>query len=585
MTKIINKLATLGLVSVSLIGCADKKKSKRTDDPNAGSQANYTATLVLPLSANEQLALTGSAVATVDVTRFDLAGNEIEKSEVPVSADSDGVPSAQISINPSEITVVEAPGEDLGIVMPATGKKPSDSVQRPLTASGKNVVKAFKELPAEDRPFVDPEAVATLLPAGMTFDPKVVKEMVKSVIAKVKEIPEEKRVDLFLKRLNQNTDYKAVAKVRGNLDTAQAAEAFQARKAFVEENPDMATRPLVKFLEKPSDAIENDPIFLAKIPEDLREKVSGEAVSRQILASRVSTSDRPLDPSELAEMTDALADVKAAVTISRRGDGVGSKDNMSTVIKNIVKRAGRAEQPADIRAGVLLTIVSTVPELIEKFEEKRIEVSDMMCTQVLVKMFNDTTQACHTARNGCEAAKLRQNGWRSQSPTDVCEQPSAVPEHPCTDEFVKMFHPRTANCQVSNNSCVTKNLKIFGWREKTGEDSCSISPGAEQLCLQVRSFWRPIADAGCTIALNSCEAQALERAGLEKTTADACDGSNLEPFSLPDDTSATMDCDSIVVNAPMVNRDTQICQVARTQCDERTLIADGYQRSLLTACP
>ena len=80
-------ISLIGLVisGVAVSGCSDKKKSKSTDDPAATEQATYSASIILPLTSSSQLALTGENVTSVDVTTFDKAGVELEKSTAPVS--------------------------------------------------------------------------------------------------------------------------------------------------------------------------------------------------------------------------------------------------------------------------------------------------------------------------------------------------------------------------------------------------------------------------------------------------------------------------------------------------------------------
>jgi hypothetical protein len=406
---------TLGLV---MFGCAGSKKSSKKNEDQGATAATYSATLILPMQSS-QMSLTDDAIASLDVTTFDSSGNAVSTSTTTVSTDADGISSAEIQIDPATITAVEAPHKNLGVLIQATGKKPSASIQRPLTISGQNVIDAVKSIPAEHRRFIDPEMVSTILPSGTKFDAASMTEMVVALTEKARELPEEKRHDIFLKRLELNTDYKEIAKARGNFDNAQAAEAFAARKAFITENPALAESKIVRFLAKPSEVIEGDESLRAKIPESIRDKSSGEALARQILAKKVEDEDGKLEIGELAEMTKALGGVRAAVAIARRTSDGGSEAKMRQVIEKITERSTEFQKASDIEGQTLVAI--NFAEIDFKFfDERRDEEERSICTQAIVSLFNEKNGLCHDAMDGCEAGKYFNDGWRHRTRSDAC---------------------------------------------------------------------------------------------------------------------------------------------------------------------
>jgi hypothetical protein len=596
-------LATIGFsVSVLGIGCADKKKSKSSEEQGANQDALYSATLVLPLNATAgtELTLTNEDISTAEITTYDKDGQELGTSSAAVNTDAEGVSTVDIMVDPTKITAVEVPGKDLGVVLQSTGVKPSEPIQRPMTPSGKNVVAAIKSIPADQRPFVDPEVIGTLLPPETKFDPSTMKDMVVAFTEKSRELPKEKREELFLKRLEQKTDYKEIVKAKGSLENAQAAEAVVARKAFIEKNPELAQKSIVKFLEKPSDSIEQDQTFANKIPDAIRERVSGEALARQILAKQVSSTNRALKTDELIEMTDALADVKAAVFVARRGDNVGSKENMAIVIDTIAKRSALAEKPEDIKSDVFLVVVSKVPELGTIFETKRAEVAGAMCTQVVVTLVNDKNPSeCREARDGCEALKLRKNGWRDRlSKNDCFKVPngddssngdgSAVSAQ-CIKILTKMFQPRTAECLLATNSCMSEKLTLFGWRKSAEGDNCKDQGNNPRICLEVeKTLLIEPATSRCKMIGNSCEKEDLEKSGWTNLNADDVDScaENDQTEISGSAGSSPGDLPCLILNAPMINPQTNHCVGARTTCDERDLASKGFRRSLtVTQCP
>jgi hypothetical protein len=587
-------LATIGFyVSVLGVGCADKKKSKSSEEQGANQDALYSATLVLPLNATAgtELTLTNDDISTVEITTFDKDGQELGTSSAAVNTDAEGVSTVDIMVDPTKITAVEVPGKDLGVVLQSTGVKPSEPIQRPMTPSGKNVVAAIKSIPAEQRPFVDPEVIGTLLPPEIKFDASTMKDMVVAFTEKSRELPKEKREELFLKRLEQKTDYKEIAKAKGSLENAQAAEAVVAQKTFIEKNPDLAQSSMVRFLEKPSEVIEKDESLGRKIPDAISEKVSGEALARQILARQVSVAKRALKPEEIIEMTDAMADVKAAVFIARRGADVGSKESMVSVIDTISKRIERTEKSEDIKSEVLFAVLMNVPELSESFEAKREEIAGTMCVKVLETLVNSRNiRECRQARDSCEIMNLRKIGWRSFGETKSdCFNPEGgiVPVQPkpqCEPELTKMFNQRTLECQISPDSCVEEKLILFGWRERISTDTCRSTEADQRICLMYVSHWKKD-NGACKFALNSCEADDLEKDGFSRVD---------DPSTCQDSSEDYVDS-SLPVNVPppicapvsaiMVNPVNNQCIRARHSCDEFKLAQEGFRRTRLSACP
>ena len=539
-------LATIGFyVSVLGVGCADKKKSKSSEEQGANQDALYSATLVLPLNATAgtELTLTNEDISTAEITTYDKDGQEFGISSAAINTDAEGVSTVDIMVDPTKITAVEVPGKDLGVVLQSTGVKPSEPIQRPMTPSGKNVVAAIKSIPADQRPFVDPEVIGTLLPPETKFDPSTMKDMVVAFTEKSRELPKEKREELFLKRLEQKTDYKEIVKAKGSLENAQAAEAVVAQKAFIEKNPELAQKSIVKFLEKPSDSIEQDQTFANKIPDAIRERVSGEALARQILAKQVSSTNRALKTDELIEMTDALADVKAAVFVARRGDNVGSKESMVSVIETISKRMEVAEKPQDIKSDAFFAVLMNIPELSSSFDRKREELAG--------------------------------------SSTGINPPPVTAQ---CSQVQTKMFHPRSMECQTSPDSCVKGKLILFGWRERISTDTCRSTEADQRICLMYVSHWKKD-NGACKFALNSCEADDLEKDGFSRVD---------DPSTCQDSSEDYVDS-SLPVNVPppicapvsaiMVNPVNNQCIRARHSCDEFRLGQEGFKRTKLSACP
>jgi hypothetical protein len=539
-------LATIGFyVSVLGVGCADKKKSKSSEEQGANQDALYSATLVLPLNATAgtELTLTNEDISTAEITTYDKDGQEFGISSAAINTDAEGVSTVDIMVDPTKITAVEVPGKDLGVVLQSTGVKPSEPIQRPMTPSGKNVVAAIKSIPADQRPFVDPEVIGTLLPPETKFDPSTMKDMVVAFTEKSRELPKEKREELFLKRLEQKTDYKEIVKAKGSLENAQAAEAVVAQKAFIEKNPELAQKSIVKFLEKPSDSIEQDQTFANKIPDAIRERVSGEALARQILAKQVYSTNRALKTDELIEMTDALADVKAAVFVARRGDNVGSKESMVSVIETISKRMEVAEKPQDIKSDAFFAVLMNIPELSSSFDRKREELAG--------------------------------------SSTGINPPPVTAQ---CSQVQTKMFHPRSMECQTSPDSCVKGKLILFGWRERISTDTCRSTEADQRICLMYVSHWKKD-NGACKFALNSCEADDLEKDGFSRVD---------DPSTCQDSSEDYVDS-SLPVNVPppicapvsaiMVNPVNNQCIRARHSCDEFRLGQEGFKRTKLSACP
>jgi hypothetical protein len=279
-------------------------------------------------------------------------------------------------------------------------------------------------------------------------------------------------------------------------------------------------------LTKPSDVIEKDPILVAKIPDAIREKSSGEALARQILATKVDSSNQRLDTSSLSEMTDAMADVKAAVIVARRGENVGSKEKMTSIIDTIARRSLTFEKPEDIKGEILIAIAMTAPELSTSFEIKRDEVAGMMCTQSIASLFNPVTSECRDAMDGCEASKLRKNGWRDRSRSDLCASESSgsasgstggsetSAEPICSQVLTKMFQPRTTECLVATDGCMTDKLKLFGWRERESTDICLEQPATSRICLKIASFMRHPESGVCKQVISTCEKEDLEMIGF-----------------------------------------------------------------------
>ncbi len=537
-------LATIGFsVSVLGVGCADKKKSKSSEEQSASQDALYSATLVLPLNATAgtALTLTSEDISTVEITTFDKDGQELGTSSAAVITDAEGVSTVDIMVDPTKITAVEVPGKDLGVVLQSTGVKPSEPIQRPMTPSGKNVVAAIKSIPADQRPFVDPEVIGTLLPPETKFDPSTMKDMVVAFTEKSRELPKEKREELFLKRLEQKTDYKEIVKAKGSLENAQAAEAVVAQKAFIEKNPELAQKSIVKFLEKPSDSIEQDQTFANKIPDAIRERVSGEALARQILAKQVSSTNRALKTDELIEMTDALADVKAAVFVARRGDNVGSKESMVSVIETISKRMEVAEKPEDIKSDAFFAVLMNIPELSSSFDRKREELAG--------------------------------------SSTGINPSPTIE----CSQILTKMFHPRSMECQISPDSCVKGKLILFGWRERIGSDTCRSTEADQRICLMFVSNWKKDGEA-CRFARNSCEADDLEKRGFSRVDPSTCQDSSEDDVD-PILVGGVAPPICAPVSAIMVNLEKSLCARARTSCDEFRLAQEGFKTTRLLNCP
>lgn len=588
--KIIQVLIAFAVSAAVLTSCAEKKKSKKTTEPGPGEQITYSASLVFPVSSSTSLALTEDEVSTVEVTTFDKDGIEIDNYSAPVKTDSEGISSVDLKVNPLEITIVE--GGNLGVVIQATGEKPSGDIQRPFTPSGKNVIDAIKAIPADRRPFVDPEIIATILPPETKFDPATMKDMVLAFAEKAREIPQEKREELFLKRLEQKTDYKEMAKSRANFDNAQTAEATVARKAFIERNPELAQKPAIRFLEKPSELIEKDQSFGSKIPEAIREKVSGEALARQILARQVSSANRALKTDELVEVTGALADVKAAVVVARRGEGVGSKERMISVIETISKRMESSEKPTDIKSDAFIAVMSKVPELATSFTTKRAEFADRMCTQVVTTLINNTTKGCRDVKDGCEASDLRKNGWRDPSPEELSACRLNATTDGCGVAFptpTKMFRPKTGECLVASNLCMAEKLSGLGWRTREEADRCGNQSTLPPICISIeRSVLKDPVSGHCQLIANSCEQEDLESKGWESLNPEEignCQESGSSPSSSGAGSSPEEStCD--VVNVAMTNTETSQCVMARDRCVERDLELKGFKRSLtLTSCP
>jgi len=538
-------LATIGFsVSVLGVGCADKRKSKSSEEQGANQDALYSATLVLPLNATAgtELTLTNEDISTAEITTYDKDGQEFGISSAAINTDAEGVSTVDIMVDPTKITAVEVPGKDLGVVLQSTGVKPSEPIQRPMTPSGKNVVAAIKSIPADQRPFVDPEVIGTLLPPETKFDPSTMKDMVVAFTEKSRELPKEKREELFLKRLEQKTDYKEIVKAKGSLENAQAAEAVVAQKAFIEKNPELAQKSIVKFLEKPSDSIEQDQTFANKIPDAIRERVSGEALARQILAKQVSSTNRALKTDELIEMTDALADVKAAVFVARRGDNVGSKESMVSVIETISKRMEVAEKPQDIKSDAFFAVLMNIPELSSSFDRKREELAG--------------------------------------SSTGINPPPVTAQ---CSQVQTQMFHPRSMECQISPDSCVKGKLILFGWRERISTDTCRSTEADQRICLMYVSHWKKD-NGACKFALNSCEADDLEKGGFSRVDPSTCEDTSDDyvdsspPVNVPPPICAP-------VSAIMVNPVNNQCRRARHSCDEFKLAQEGFRRTRHSACP
>lgn len=581
-SKIIQVLIAFAVSAAVLSSCAEKKKSKKTTEPGPGEQITYSASLVFPVSSSTSLALTEDEVSTVEVTTFDKDGIEIDNYSAPVKTDSEGISSVDLKVNPLEITIVE--GGNLGVVIQATGEKPSGDIQRPFTPSGKNVIDAIKAIPADRRPFVDPEIIATILPPETKFDPATMKDMVLAFAEKAREIPQEKREELFLKRLEQKTDYKDIIKSKGNLETAQAAEAAAARRAFVEKNPDLAQSSVVRFLEKPSDVIQRDQNLGRKIPESIKEKVSGEALSRQILARQVSVANRALKAEEIIEMTDAMADVKAAVFIARKGADVGSEESMNSVIDTISKRIEKFQKPEDIKSEALLAVLAWVPKLSDSFEAKREDFAGDMCAQVIETLVNSKNiRECRETRNSCEAMKLRKEGWRSIETRGDCfnpDGPTIVPLKPtCEPQLIKMFNPRTLECQIAPNACVSKKLISYGWRARESSDTCKQVDVEQRICLMYVSHWKK--DDVCKFARNSCEAGDFEKMEFVKVDDRECSQDNSDMEVLPPIAPAV--CHPI--GAIMIHTVTGACAIARTTCDEFKLGTSGFVSTKLSYCP
>lgn len=587
-SKIVQVLITLAVTAAMISSCAEKKKSKKTTDPGPGEQPTYSASLVFPMSSSASLSLTGEDSSTVEVITFDKDGNETDKYSAPVKTDAEGISSVDLKVNPSEITTVER--ENLGVVIQATGEKPSAEIQRPFTPSGKNVIDAIKAIPPERRPFVDPEIMATVLPPEIKFDPATMKDMVLALTEKVRELPEGKRAELFLNRLEQKIDYKEIAKARGNFDNAQAAEAAVGRKVFIERNPELAQKPVVRFLEKPSELIEKDQTFTDKIPDAVREKISGEALARQILARQVSVANRALKTEEIIEMTDAMADVKAAVFIARRGADVGSKESMVSVIDTISKRIEKTEKSEDIKSEVLFAVLMNVPELSDSFEAKREEIADSMCPQALELLVNSKTGECREARDGCEAMNLKKFGWRLPQTKSECFKWADTPPPPppptsCAKVEAKMFNPRTQECQIAPDSCVEEKLATYGWRDHLPGDTCAEPQANQRICLQYMSNWQK--DGQCKFARNSCEAVDLEKLGFRKVAAEDCsedESVEVLPPIEPNSITAPTVC-APIGQIIMVNSERHTCEKVRRSCDEFRLRGEGFVSTRLQECP
>ncbi len=464
------------LCGLQLVACGEKKKSKKSDPADA-TTATYSASLILPVSSSTQLTLADENSSRVSITTFDKSGNQTDSSTSPIYKDSDGISYAEINVDPSEITAVEVPGQDLGVLIQATGKKPSSSVQRPMTASGKNVIEAIKAVPPERRPYLDPELVSTVLPAGTKFDASTMKEMVIAFTDKVKELPDDKRQELFLKRMEIGADYKSMVKEKSNLDNALAAEAFAARKVFIAQNPQLADKPVIRILEKPSDVIEGDQNLKGKIPITIREKSSGEALARQLLAKKVTTSDRFIDAAALTEMTDVMVDIKALVNSfgsSSTGTEAQRADRMSAAIRSIATSGEKAQGIADIRNQVKNVLIDS-PDLANEFNAKRTELAAQICAMVVSDLFHEKNLECRTAFNSCEATALKNDGFRSRLASDTCSRVECQP-------FVKgskVLYNEGLGCRLVFNTCEESRAIKEGWREKTNEDVCSVRTGAD----------------------------------------------------------------------------------------------------------
>jgi hypothetical protein len=477
--------ALAGTLGLGVCGCAGSKKTSKKNEDQGATAATYSATLILPMQTN-QMSLTDDAISSLEVTTFDSSGNQVSTSTTTVSTDADGISSAEIQIDPEKITAVEAPNKDLGVLIQATGKKPSASIQRPLTGSGKNVIDAIKSIPAEHRRFIDPEMVSTILPSGTKFDAASMTEIVVALTEKARELSEEKRHDIFLKRLELKTDYKEVAKARGNFDNAQAAEAFAARKAFITENPELAESKIVRFLANPSEVIEGDESLNAKIPESIRDKSSGEALARQILAKKVEDKDGKLEIGELAEMTKALGGVKAAVAVARRTSDGGSEAKMRQVIEKITERSTEFEKASDIEGQTLVAINFAEIDF-NFFDQRRNEEKRSICTQVVVSLFNEKNGLCHDAMDGCEAGKYFNDGWRHRTRSDACANDTSssggnsgsqgndgsdASDKICTTQVSELFEPRRGFCLMATDGCMIEEFLRLGWRHKQTSDIC-----------------------------------------------------------------------------------------------------------------
>jgi hypothetical protein len=241
-------------------------------------------------------------------------------------------------------------------------------------------------------------------------------------------------------------------------------------------------------------------------------------------------------------MTDALADVKAAVFVARRGDNVGSKESMVSVIETISKRMEVAEKPQDIKSDAFFAVLMNIPELSSSFDRKREELAG--------------------------------------SSTGINPPPVTAQ---CSQVQTQMFHPRSMECQISPDSCVKGKLILFGWRERISTDTCRSTEADQRICLMYVSHWKKD-NGACKFALNSCEADDLEKGGFSRVDPSTCEDTSDDyvdsspPVNVPPPICAP-------VSAIMVNPVNNQCIRARHSCDEFRLAQEGFKRTKLSACP
>ncbi len=281
-----------------------------------GSDGTYSLTIVLPKTAATGLSLAGGNESTVSYTSFNSDGNETATGDAQVSTDADGTPTAQLSVDPDSIYAIET--RDFGIVIPQTGDAPGANLQVPMTLAGKNVVDAFKSLPKESRPFLNPAAAEVLLPAGTKYDNSTMKDMMLALAEQTKSMPLEKRLELNLERAKVVIDYKDIVKNSGDLEVAFVSATASAGKAFLASNPDLSTNLILKLLQRPAEALTANSNLIMTLPSTTKSQVLSQALARQVVSAIVENNDgKPFSTTDLKRVTPTLENVQAGYVAAK----------------------------------------------------------------------------------------------------------------------------------------------------------------------------------------------------------------------------------------------------------------------------